>query len=286
MGRQRVVAFVVVAAVVAFGVSPRGQTAERQSADYAAVQAYVTGHDAAKVVAPLAGWSPRDVHNAARRYLDDARPSVAAAATLHLEIAVAVVMVSADLAGHHLESGHLLIGGLRPSSRSVPSWSAAEIAAFAEKWYTAAASVFLMVNDPMRAAPIIGRGLQVAPRSGELRLLSGILDEISALSVTATDSRGAGQQLRITNARRQAFMRAKDTLAKLVADEPRFTRARIRLGRVLWMLGEGDAALVELLRAQSETTDPVQRYLAAMFLGAIYEQHGNVTGARVAYERR
>lgn len=79
-------------------------------------------------------------------------------------------------------------------------------------------------------------------------------------------------------------MRAQAKFEKLLGDEPRFTRARIRLGRVLWMLADRNAALLELLRAQSEAREPEDRYLVAMFLGALYEQQGNLTGARVAYE--
>lgn len=279
-------AWLIALAVATPSASPRAQAPDSQAAEYAAaVHAYVVGHDAAKAVAPLAAWTPRDVHNAVRGYLKDPKPRFAAAAVFHLEIAVGLMLMGAvDLAENHLGLGYLLVRDLRPPSRNIPSLSPGETVVFMEKWYVATASTFLMVNDRVRAEPIIERGLQVSATSPELRLMSGIIDEMAALSTAIDESRSGSQISRMMMARTQALSRAKGKFEKLLADEPRFTRARIRFGRVLWLLDERARALTELLRAQSEAREPAERYLAAMFLGAIYEQSGNVTGARVAYE--
>jgi tetratricopeptide (TPR) repeat protein len=263
--RNRRAWVVVLAAVLALNGSPLAQAAPPVAADYgAAVQAYVTGHDAAKAAALLGGLTPRQLEPEIAKYLAGPQPSFTAAAAFHLEIAAGVVLLSVDLAASHLQIGERLLRGLRPTARGSAGISLADANAFAERWYVAAASTFMMINDSARALPFITRGLQVAPASPELRLMSAIADELTA--------------------RLQGWMRARGKLEKLVADEPRFTRARIRLGRVLWMLEERDAALVQLLRAQSEAREPADRYLAAMFLGALYEQQKNLTGARVAYE--
>lgn len=272
------------AAMVAIGASPSGQTAGVPEADYAtAVRAYVEGHDAWKAATPLAAWTHDRFKNAVERYLAQPEALPTAAAAFHLEISIGVVILSPVLAARHLDFGHQIVTYLRAPS-SNPRLPLTDAVVFAERWYAAAASTFLMVNDSSRALPFINRGLQVAPTSLALRLMTGIVDELSALSTAPELATTSERRGRIQAARRQSFMRARDKFANLLADEPRFTRARIRLGRVLWMLDEHDAALVELLRAQSEARAPADRYLAAMFLGASYQQQGNQVGARVAYE--
>lgn len=273
------------AVVLMLGAAPRGQTPAPAAVDYgAALRAYVVGHDAAKAALMLGGLTPPKLWPAAEEYLATRQASPAAAATLHLEIAVGVVTLSTELAQDHLTLAQQFLRHLQAPRPGGALMSGPEFAAFGERWFTAAASAFLMVNDPTRARPLIERGLRLAPASPDLRLMAGIFEELVALATSLDDARTSVQQRQIQTARTQGFMRARARFEKLLADRPGFTRARIRLGRVLWMLGERDAALVELLRAQSETREPEQKYLVAMFLGALYEQQGNVTGARVAYE--
>lgn len=284
MGGWRI-ALVAGAGLAAFGAPARGQNAARPAADYAAVvQAYAASHDAALAVAPLIEWTDGQFGTAVEKYPSQPQPRFTAAAVLHLEIAAGIVTRSPVGAAKHLEFGVRLVRSARMTGRNVPQLTPAETAQFTERWFVAAASTLLSVNDPARAAPFIGRGLAVAPKSADLRLMSGILDEMSALSTNSDESRSASQISRMILVRTQALSRAKGTYQKLLADEPRFTRARVRLGRVLWLLDERDEALVELLRAQRETREPVQRYLAAMFLGALHEQAGNLADARMAFE--
>lgn len=271
-------------AVLALGGMPRAQSPV-PAPDYgAAIQSYVVDHDVAKAAAFLRGAGPDVLLAAARRYLAGPRPSFTAAAAFHLEVAIGVVTLSAKLAEAHLEIGQQIVRELRPMGRGSASLATADAAAFTERWYTAAASTFLMVNDPTRAVPYINRGLQLAPASPELRLMSGIVDELLAQAVSPDEGYSSEARGRILALRTQGLMRARKKFQELLADEPRFTRARIRLGRVQSMLGESDDALVLLLQAQGEVREPKDRYLVAMFLGALYEQQPNVTGARIAYE--
>lgn len=275
----------VVAGFAAFVAPARGQNAGRPAVDYAAaVRAYVAGHDAAEAVTPLIEWTDGHFKNAVEKYAAQPEPRFSAAAVLHLEIAAGIVTRSPVGAARHLEFGVQLVRHLQPPARNLPRLTPAETAQFTERWFVAAASTLLSVNDPARAAPFIGRGLGVAPKSADLRVMSGILDEMSALSTNPDESRTGSQISRVMLARTQALSRAKGKYQKLLIDEPQSTRARIRLGRVLLLLDERDLALAELLRAQSEAREPAQRYLAAMFLGALYERSGNLTGARRAYE--
>lgn len=274
---------VVGVAVLALGGLPRAQTAP--AIDYgAAVRAYVESHDVAKAAVLLGGQTPQKLWPAIERYLDTRQMSPTAAATFHLEIAIGVVRLSSELAENHLTLGQQLLRQLRAPRLGGPLMLAPEFAVFAERWFTAAASTFLMVNDPARALPLINRGLQLSPGSPELRLMAAIVDELVAMAISPDTATSSEHRGRILAARTQGFMRARQKLEKLLADQPGFTRARIRLGRVMWMLEDHDAALIELLRGQAEAREPVQRYLVSMFLGALYEQQKNVTGARIAYE--
>jgi tetratricopeptide (TPR) repeat protein len=276
---------VVVAAMAALCASPSGQSAGGPDAAYAnAVRAYVEGHDVARAVAPLAPLSEQRVEKAVEDYLTQPESLLTAAAVLHLEIGVGVVTLAPAIAAKHLDLGHLLVRKLRERARQEQRPTPADAAAFAERWYVAAASTFLMINDAVRAVPLIGRGLEVAPRSLDLRLMEGIVADLSALSFNPVDAVTETQRIRFEVSRLQELMRAKRTFAQILVDAPSFTRARIRLGRVLWLLNEREAALVELRRAQGEAHEAEQRYLTAMFLGAIYEQKGDVTDARRAYE--
>lgn len=271
--------------VATLAVAARAQPAV-PPADYAAaVEAYAVLHDAGRAVAGLAGWTPNHFQNAIEKYPAQPQPRLAAAAALQIEIGYGLIMgASPALAARHLEWGSRLVREMLATRRSVPAMSIDETAAFAERWYVAAASTLLVVNDVTRAEPFIERGLAVAPKSLDLRLMAGIVDDFNALSMNPDDTRGGSARIRIMLSRRQAFLRVRNRYADLVKEAPAFVKARIRLGRVLWMLEEFDASQLELERAHDEARDPVPRYLSSMFLGPLYERKGDIAGARAAYE--
>ncbi|MDO8678334.1 MAG: hypothetical protein Q7R30_07200 [Acidobacteriota bacterium] len=270
----------ILAAAVALAAAPSAQAPTSAVDSYAtAVRTYVATGDTVKALTPIQAWAKPEFERAidaliARR--DQAL--IEAAAVLQVEIAVGVVMLSPRSAGTHLELGEKLIRSLRALPGPGPE------AEFSEKWYAVAASAFLMVNDSRLASSFISRGLQLAPGSLDLRLMNGIVDDLEALSLNPDDSKTGVQRQRIATARTQAFLRARDRYARLVKDAPSFARARVRLGRVLWMIGQAEEARIELLRAQADARDPVQQYLSAMFLGALYEQEGDAALARAWYE--
>ncbi len=275
-------AWLVGGMVVMLAAAARAQTAVPPPDYPAAVEAYAVLHDAARAVAGLVGWTPNHFQTAIEKYPAQPQPRLAAAAALQIEIGYA--MDSSALAARHLELGSRLVREMLASRRSVPPMSIDETAAFAERWYVAAASILLRINDSRGAGPFIERGLAVAPRSLDLRLMVGIVDDLNALSMNPDDTRGGNARIRIVLSRRQAFLRVRNRYADLVKEAPGFVKARIRLGRVLWMLEEFEASQLELERAHDEARDPVQRYLSSMFLGPLYERQGDLAGARAAYE--
>ena len=93
------------------------------------------------------------------------------------------------------------------------------------------------------------------------------------------------RSVRVGGERLRLLFQAQASYDRLVKDHPGFVRARVRLGRVLWMLEDMKGAELHLVRAHADARDPVQQYLSAMFLGAVYEHRRDVTSARTMYEQ-
>jgi len=78
---------------------------------------------------------------------------------------------------------------------------------------------------------------------------------------------------------------ARTLLQRVVAIDPLFTEARLRLGRILALGGELADAERELTAAETAVTDDSNRYYAALFVGAVEEAQGRFDDARAAYDR-
>jgi len=249
-----------------------------------AVRHYAATGDAAAAVAPLKDWTRPQLERAIEAYLVVAQGNVLApAAVLQLEIALGVVGQAPVVASDCLQLGEKLLQRLNTRPPDTPPGSIDRVK-FSANWYAAAASVFLLVNDPDRASPFISRGLGLSPASRELRLLEGLLNEVRALSINAP-APSPGQRGRLGTGRMKLLLGAHATYERLVNEHPSFVRARVRLGRVLWMLDDVKGAELQLVRARADAREPAQQYLSAMFLGAIYEQRRDLVSARVMYEQ-
>jgi tetratricopeptide (TPR) repeat protein len=248
-----------------------------------AVRHYVATGDAAAAAAVLRDWTRERFEAALEAYIAVGEGNVLApAAVLQLEIALGVVGQAPAVAQGSLQLGERFLRRI-PNPPS-PAGAAFDRTEFAARWYAAAASVFLLVNDPNRAAPFVGHGLLISPASPELRLLDGVLTEVQALAADPTFA-PRSQRVRISRERKDLLVLAHAKYKRLVDEHPSFTRARVRLGRVRWLLDDAGGAESQLIRARAEAREPAQLYLAAMFLGAIYDQRGDSASARVAYEQ-
>jgi tetratricopeptide (TPR) repeat protein len=187
-------------------------------------------------------------------------------------------------AENHLGLGEFLLRKQRESPRHTLDISPEQLAAVAERWYIVAGSVFLWANNPRVAESFLSAGLKLLPSSAELRLIEGVRLEVEALDGTATVFSDAGLRARTRAERLRFLLLAKNQYQKLLKDHPALVRARVRLGRVLWVLDDLPEALVELTQARADSRDRKQQYLAAMFLGGLYEQQRNLAAAREAYE--
>ena len=82
--------------------------------------------------------------------------------------------------------------------------------------------------------------------------------------------------------------KAERAFRRALALDPTVVEARVRLGRVLWFLDRREEAERELTEAQREATGAnaaPMAYLAALFLGQLYEETGRLDAAREVYEK-
>ncbi len=76
---------------------------------------------------------------------------------------------------------------------------------------------------------------------------------------------------------------AADWLRRSLAADPLPPEPRLRLGRVLFLLGDIQTAETELRRSTSESIEPGFRYLGFLFLGDLLERRGDHASAATAY---
>ncbi|MGE0866043.1 MAG: hypothetical protein AB7P34_19245 [Vicinamibacterales bacterium] len=251
----------------------------------AAVRVYAATGEPAAAVEGIRGWSLSQFEGAAREYQMRADAALETAAVLQLEFGMLSVTAAPGLASQHLDLGFEVLRRLRARAATPGLVSSEEAATFAERWHVAAVSVFLYANDLARAGPFIDRGLEMVPASRDLRLMAALAGELRGLAVGVDDRSGILTRGSRAQVERNRWLQwAENAYRRLLADQPAFTRARVRLGRVLWLLGKRDGALVELERARTDASEPLQQYLALMFLGALHDEKREYDAARTAYE--
>jgi hypothetical protein len=136
------------------------------------------------------------------------------------------------------------------------------------------ATGLLAVWDRPGAAPYAARAARGAPNDAEVLLVAGCAQESQA-SLDEIWGRSGVAQRRLADAER-LFQRAVDR-------NPGLTEARLRLGRVMSLRGWTTAAEAMLSDLAHTAADPRQRYLAALFLGWVYERRHRVAEAEAAY---
>jgi tetratricopeptide (TPR) repeat protein len=80
------------------------------------------------------------------------------------------------------------------------------------------------------------------------------------------------------------LLTARDWLRRSVAVAPPLIEARLRLGRVLTLTGDEQAARAALVAVNSSSTSARLKYLATLFLGDLAERQGDRVTAAAAYE--
>jgi tetratricopeptide (TPR) repeat protein len=129
-------------------------------------------------------------------------------------------------------------------------------------------------------ADYLERALKRFPQDGEVLLAAGSRAE-------ARWWRADGNPLRDPGARPDAgatWLRdAADWLRKSLTANPGLQEARLRLGRVLFLLGDVDSSMTALDAVRSSDADAAWLYVADLFQGDLLEQRGDVAGAARAF---
>jgi tetratricopeptide (TPR) repeat protein len=135
--------------------------------------------------------------------------------------------------------------------------------------------------------PHFERAQQLYPGDAGLLYLRGYLHETFASPRVQNVARAitsAGSRTRVRAPRRE-LQDAESYFRRALTGNPALADARLRLGRVLSLLGDDADAVRELRIVLTATGDPVQLYYAHLFLGSALESLGRRDEARDAYVR-
>lgn len=123
-------------------------------------------------------------------------------------------------------------------------------------------------------------GLSAFPDDPDMLLSAGSRHELVWWNAAQNPQRDPTERSRAAD---NSLSEARRYFQKSVDVNPKAIEARIRLGRVLTLLGRYDAA-AEQLTAQSRFGEPAFDYLRLLFLGEVRERQNDPAGAIAAYE--
>jgi len=123
-------------------------------------------------------------------------------------------------------------------------------------------------------------GLELFPRDGLLMLTAGSVLEERAI-LTAASGKDDGPR----GIAADWLKEAQRDFTDAIAHDPDLTLARVKLGWVLWRLGEADAAREALEAALPRAREADHRYLASLFLGRLHQDAQRLDEAVAAYRQ-
>jgi hypothetical protein len=181
--------------------------------------------------------------------------------------------------GVHWQFGRTLLDGLDPP----PSLDDTAL-----RWYRAAAAFMANRSEFADLLTHVDKAISLFPDDPEILFISGCLYEAfgspRVRAIVESSALPTGVRVYVPSLR-ESWRRAERHFRRAIEVRPGFAVARLRLGRVLHMLGHHDAALKELRDSVARTTEPSTLYLAALFEGGVREATRDQNGARAAYER-
>ena len=140
---------------------------------------------------------------------------------------------------------------------------------FERRWFLLMSYHFMGTGQPWETRAVLEAALLDYPEDREFVLALGTLFETSGW------------------VRRDAasLRKAEDQYRFILDKDPGFAEARLRLGRVLALLGRVDRAFVELNGVLSTTKDKQFRLVGHLAMGAIHEEREELEEAVEAYRR-
>jgi tetratricopeptide (TPR) repeat protein len=156
------------------------------------------------------------------------------------------------------------------------------------QWYVATAAYMQSRSLLSDLLPHLVKARQLYPADADILFYSGAVNETLAAPFVQEAIPGIslppGTKLDVTDARTH-LQEARTFFRRALKSRPDHIETRVRLGRVLGVLGTHAEAADELQRAHSSSASPLIQYYAALFLGGQLAQLGRSDAAREAFER-
>jgi tetratricopeptide (TPR) repeat protein len=183
-----------------------------------------------------------------------------------------------EFAGVHWAIGRALLDEVRPD----PSLDET-----VRLWYRAMGAYLQTTHAYAYADPLLDDARRIFPGDAAIRLYSGSVHESYAAPHVQGWARpgSVGTPAIAVRSRRQELQQAQAFFSQALKIDPGLTEARIRLGRVLELLGRNQEAATQLRRAATEADSAAFRYYADLFLGQAEQALGGRDAAREAFER-
>ncbi len=165
--------------------------------------------------------------------------------------------------------------------------------AFSSRFFVAMVGIAQGENRWTEALEWADRGLRATPGSADLLLARGAVEESIACRLPARTGGEPGPDRASSERRagvhrdrtfREGLERAQQALRSSVESDPSLLEARLRLGRVAWLLGDPAEARSALAKALEGGPQPDHAFLAHLFLGRVLEDEGEHDAAARSYE--
>lgn len=152
------------------------------------------------------------------------------------------------------------------------------------QWYIATTAHMQSLRHLGYAGQNLESALKRFPSDARLLYYAGVLHETWASPSNQNIVLPKGGKISYRS-REPELKLARTYFEKAVASDHKYAEARLRLGRVLGILGYHEKAVVELQRASASIEDLPLMYYASLFLGSEFEALSRRSEARIQYER-
>jgi tetratricopeptide (TPR) repeat protein len=177
----------------------------------------------------------------------------------------------------HWEVARTLLDGVAPS----PSQDE-----FVRSWYRATTAFLQREHNFAYADPHLGRAREIFPKDAVFLFAAGCLHEAYAAPLVQAVVRSADPRVGLNvGSGTTHWQRAEQFFREALASDSSLTEARLRLGRVIGLLGRHQEAIAELQRAVEASNETRLLYYGEMFLGGEERALGRVDAARAHFER-
>ena len=201
---------------------------------------------------------------------------------IHIQTTDGVAMNMGQLAPHW-ELARMLLDHVRPERVAHPAPGLDDMVRL---WYRATAA--WMQAHEQHDTDHLDRARAIFPKDADILFLSACQHETYAGAPIQTATRGmpavTGMRFDVLSERPE-LQQAESLFRRALAARPAMAEARLRYGRVLFLLERYPEAVAELRQALTSIEEVEQRYYAELFLGAAEAARRNFDSARDAYRR-